>query len=199
MVQSHTLHHRRMIKSEQRGNRTMTTSSDTTQQRRAGQDGTGDAEKDQHLQKRGKRSMPSLAEDQLNGVTPEDLTKLIELWIRQAKALGYRVRFYPSVDFDEILEEELSAEKVPNIEGVIFMGADDPDRVIYIREDIHPASQLCALIHETLHAEQPHWDEAVVHAATWVEMERIKEDPLGAVDMMSPGLPRFRKTCSRMR
>jgi hypothetical protein len=109
------------------------------------------------------------------------------------------VRFYPSADFDEILEEEFSAEKVPNIEGVIFMDADDPDRGIYIREDIHLASQLCALIHETLHAEQPHWNEATVHAATRVEMERIKEDPLGAVDMMSPGLPRFRKTCSRMR
>jgi len=152
------------------------------------------------LSKNDERLMPSLAEDQLNGVTPENLTKLIELWVRQAKALGYRVRFYPSADFDEILEEEgFSAEEVPNIEGVIFMDADDPDRGIYIREDIHPASQLCALIHETLHAEQPHWDEAEVHAATWVEMERIKEDPLGAVDMLSPGLPRFRKTCSRMR
>jgi hypothetical protein len=129
------------------------------------------------LSKNDERLMPSLAEDQLNGVTPENLTKLIELWVRQAKALGYRVRFYPSADFDEILEEEeFSAEKVPNIEGVIFMDADDPDRGIYIREDIHPASQLCALIHETLHAEQPHWNEATVHAATLVQMERIKED-----------------------
>ncbi len=114
------------------------------------------------------------ATEQLKDVRPEDLIKLIEVWTNRAKTLGFLVRFYPSHDFDEILQDEgFDEECRPNIDGIICMDKEDYDRGIYIREDADLASQLCAVIHETLHAERPDWDEPMVHAATLCEMERI--------------------------
>jgi hypothetical protein len=125
------------------------------------------------------------AQEQMKGVKSEDLIKLMGLRTTRAESLGYPVRFCPSDDFEEILQDEGFDEvRRPHIDGLICMDVKDYERGIYIREDTDLAFQLCALIHETLHAEMPHWDEPTVHTSTWMEMERIRKDPAAAIEMM---------------